>query len=98
EASCVSMVLEADKIPVRQALNQFPQSLREEWTYFGGEDFELMGTVTPEHWPKVLHAGERCHIPVVEAGYVSSQKPGKVFLYQDNNQNPLQKKGYTHLK
>jgi len=100
ELSSVNMTLIADQIPISDAFHQFPKKLQHEWTYFGGEDFELLGTVSTADWPKVLHAASDARIKVTKIGYVtqSDQEYGKVYLQDNNQTTQIMKHGYTHLK
>lgn len=98
EASNVSFHLKAKNIPIRKSLLQFNDEQRYKWTYFGGEDFELLGTVSRDNWQKIQEIAERTNTQITEVGTVSNKNPGKVFLYYEGEPPILLKKeGYTHL-
>lgn len=97
EASKVGLVLIEDKLPIHPALNQFDAELQYRWKLFGGEDYELLGTVSPRDWELVKQSAERHQVPITEIGYVTDDS-GKVFLQKENGKmERLEKKGYNHL-
>ncbi|WP_404451217.1 thiamine-phosphate kinase [Virgibacillus necropolis] len=98
EASQVTLHLFEDKIPTSASYSQFPSELQEKWKLFGGEDFELVGTVSKDKWTYVQEAANDIGIPVTEIGYVSQYKNNYVYLHKDNRHIPLKKDGYNHLK
>src|SRR5699024_3727317 len=69
-ASDVNMMLSADKLPVYSSFHQFPQTVQNQWKWFGGEDFELIGAVPRNGWPAVKKSAERVNLNVTEIGYV----------------------------
>lgn len=95
----VNIVLNDDSIPVSASYKQFPQHLQHEWKYFGGEDFELVGTIHQDDWHKVKDIAVQTNTKVTKIGYVSKDKHvGQVLLNKDHELRQLEKKGYTHLK
>lgn len=100
EASQVNVILYDELIPNRHSLSQFPTHLQQHWTYFGGEDFELVGTVAQEHWGTVEKIAHQTNTCVSKVGYVErdSTSFGHVYLTKNNKKQRLHKKGYTHLK
>ena len=97
-ASKVSITLMDESIPTSAGYSQFPAKLQEQWKYFGGEDFELVGTVPPDHWETVQRAAEQTKTKVTKIGHVSSDDPGSVFVVKDGTKVKLPPAGYTHLK
>lgn len=99
EASNVTLLLNESEIPTNSSYNQFPVELQEKWKLFGGEDFELLGTIPPKDWDKVQQIGELTNTNVTKIGeVVEAGKNGKVILKQKHKSILLEKKGYTHLK
>ncbi len=99
EASKVSITINDDVIPTSHAYRQFPQKLQKHWKYYGGEDFELIGTVPEHDWPYVKKMASLHDVQVTEVGKVTvGNKPGTVFVNVNNQIAALPKKGYTHLK
>ncbi len=50
EASDVTLVLEQDKLPLAGGETNFSYTQRLDWALFGGEDFQLIGTMAKEHF------------------------------------------------
>lgn len=99
-ASQVSIGLYANQLPVSASFEQFPSDLQRKWKLFGGEDFELMGTVAKEDWLHVKNAAELTRTPISKIGYVryTENEAGRVYLHENNQRHPLYKKGYIHNK
>ncbi|MUV38514.1 Thiamine-phosphate kinase [Lentibacillus sp. JNUCC-1] len=97
-ASQVSIHLLHDAVPRHPGLAQFIRSQIDQWVYFGGEDFELLGTVSRTEWPDVQKAGKATGLAVTEIGYVREEQPGSVFLREQGHVRVLKKDGYQHMK
>lgn len=101
EASNVSITIYEEKLPTSNSFNQFTKELQREWMLFGGEDFELLGTVSKAEWEYLKAIAEKTHTPLKEVGYVDFSKSNqhKVFgVDHYNKKKLLEKKGYTHLE
>lgn len=100
EASHVNIILYEENIPVSADFCQFPKKLQDQWKYFGGEDFELLGTVAKKDWNMVKNIAEKTGIDIVEIGHVERSKyaDGLVYLQANNEKRLLSKDGYIHLK
>ena len=69
-----------------------------QWKLFGGEDFELLGTVSKEDWDIVQLAAKETDTKVTKVGYVSSKAENYVYLVnKDSEKVILNNDGYTHL-
>lgn len=97
EASNVTLVINDNAIPVVNSFSQFSADLQRKWKYFGGEDFELLGTVSINEWDKVLKIGKETNTNVTKIGYVTTKKANSVYVNDQTKQLPLWKKGYNHL-
>src|SRR5699024_1581739 len=99
-ASHVDITLDAAALPVSASFDQFPEKLQRYWKLFGGEDFELMGTVAKEDWTKMEKTAKQTKTPIAKIGYVqyTEQEVNQVYLHENNQSQPLQKKGYIHMK
>lgn len=99
EVSQVDIYLVEEAIPIAPSFDQFPYTLQEKWKYFGGEDFEILGTVPIENWSQVQSVAEKVDLQVTEIGYVTlpRKESGSVFLEKGNQVHSLNKDGYTHL-
>lgn len=99
-ASHVDITLDADALPVSASFDQFPEELQRYWKLFGGEDFEIMGTVAKEDWTKVKKVAEHTKTPIAKIGYAqyTGKEVNQVYLHENNQSQPLDKKGYIHMK
>ena len=100
KASKVDLILYADRIPVSEHFYQFSKACQRKWKYFGGEDFELLGTVSQANWEIVKQIAQDVHLPVTEIGYVkkSQHQHGQVWIYEDKCLKRLEPLGYVHFK
>ncbi|PAV27688.1 thiamine-phosphate kinase [Virgibacillus profundi] len=99
EASGVNITLNALKIPVADSYDQFSEDLQHHWKFYGGEDFELMGTIPGSDWAEVQKLADQSQVRITEIGYVTmDHENGNVFLEKNNEKKQLQKRGYNHLK
>ncbi|WP_047986102.1 thiamine-phosphate kinase [Ornithinibacillus californiensis] len=99
EASNVSIVLQDEKLPIHPYLSQFDTDLQYKWKLFGGEDYELLGTVSKREWETVKQVASQQNVRVTEIGYVTAVQPVSRVLFQQKNGKMvrLEKKGYNHL-
>ncbi|WP_101844956.1 thiamine-phosphate kinase [Halobacillus sp. Marseille-P3879] len=99
ESSDVVLDLNVGDIPFSPQLAKLFPDHYEEWMLSGGEDFELIGTVSDKEWPLVLEAGKRTNTSVNQIGRVieSKGKPS-VHLSKEGKRSLLTKSGYTHLQ
>lgn len=103
-ASKQNIVLKDHLIPVSPHFDQFPTKLQTEWKLFGGEDFELMGTVAKNKWDQVQQIGQETNTEVSKVGYVSRDDRsvnqdhfGQILLHKNGKRKVIAKRGYTHL-
>lgn len=98
DASRVTIVIEESKIPTHHAFDQFKPELQYQWKLFGGEDFELIGTVSKQEWQLVQEIAKQKNLQVTNIGYVTAYGQGQVLLQRKNGKiDKLEKKGYNHL-
>lgn len=101
EASKVSITFYEEELPTSTSYHQFPLECQHEWKLFGGEDFELVGTVSKGEWDTVKAIAAQTCTPLKEIGYVTSSRNNEHGVFGINRNNKkilLEKKGYTHLK
>ncbi|SFE47290.1 thiamine-phosphate kinase [Lentibacillus persicus] len=99
EASRVSLTIYEDKLPVSPNFYQFSTEQQHNWKLYGGEDFELVGTVAKNEWETLKAIAAETNTPITPIGYAKSDNDGKYRVWlraRDNRTQPLQKKGYTH--
>ena len=98
EASSKAIVLYDDLIPIHSSLQQFPKEHQFQWKYFGGEDFELIGTVPEKDWPLVQEIADNTKTKVTKIGMVFESEEPRVYYIKNNKKQKLYKHGYKHLK
>ena len=88
-ASGVSLFLDSEKIPVRVGVN-----LEEALT--GGEDFELLFTISPQNYSKdaLEKFYKEADLKLTVIGCVEASKDEPFFL----DQKPFRKRGYAHFR
>lgn len=97
-SSDVTIEINDTSIPVSDGLRMFSAEEQYEFKYFGGEDFELVGTVAEADFPSVRKIGEKLAVTVTEIGRVTYdiERNGKVFIHQGGKTTRLPKHGYVH--
>lgn len=98
KASNKSILLVDDQIPIHDSLYQFSRKQRDEWKYFGGEDFELIGTVAKEDWLFVKECAKQAKVQISKIGLVTELKEKYVYIQNQGKIRPLSRRGYTHLR
>lgn len=99
-ASNVMLELISEKLPVSDDYHQFPEKLQREWKLYGGEDFELLGTVCENDWETVKRVAAETNTSLSKIGHVTKREKAdsNVLLWENNQVTPLYKKGYTHFQ
>ena len=97
ESSKVNLVIDETKLSLSSALLHYNKSRALEWALYGGEDFELIGTMAPETWGQFENKIHKLGIAITVIGSVQEGK-GEVFLLKNGELIPLEKKGYNHFK
>ncbi|MBY7142401.1 thiamine-phosphate kinase [Virgibacillus sp. NKC19-3] len=97
EASQVTITLYDNFIPTSKSMQQFTEDLQHKWKLYGGEDFELLGTVSIQDWEIVKEIADETNTRISKIGYVTvDEDNGSVFLVQHNKRKRIYKRGYTH--
>ncbi|RBW67575.1 thiamine-phosphate kinase [Bacillus taeanensis] len=97
EASNVKVVLEYEKLLMSEALLTYPNEKRENWVLFGGEDFQLIGTVPKTAWSEICEACKKAGQTIQTVGYIKKGEP-QVILKKENEEKVLAKKGFNHFR
>lgn len=97
-SSGVSIMIDDAAIPISDGLRLFSEAEQYEYKYFGGEDFELVGTVREADFPFVISIGEQLGLKITEIGSVSynKERTGEVLIKRAGQINDLPKYGYVH--
>ncbi|WP_236035306.1 thiamine-phosphate kinase [Alkalihalobacterium elongatum] len=97
EASDVTIIIEKNKIPIIQQVTSIQEDQPLQWALYGGEDFQLIGTMAKEDWTMVSKRLEKQGVTASIIGKVIAGE-GKVFLQTEENLVELKKEGYNHFK
>ena len=98
QASRLTIYLDEGKLPLSKELKQFPRVQQLDYSLSGGEDFELIGAVSPEYWRLVRDAAEQTNTPIVKIGEVKDERKnsGTVWIKRNETYIKLQSSGYVH--
>ncbi|WP_191557750.1 thiamine-phosphate kinase [Metabacillus idriensis] len=97
EASCVKMVIEKDRVPLSDSLRSLHSEQLDEWILYGGEDFELVGTVPPAAFDLLQKKCSEEGISLTRIGHVEAGS-SEVLLLHNGKKTKLEKSGYNHFK
>jgi thiamine-monophosphate kinase len=89
EKSKIGILLEENKIPVSKQIKQIEHYL--DYALYGGEDYELIFTVSEKNIKTVLNSLENVNI----IGKISADFQGVKIKYKTGELKNLQKKGYS---
>ena len=94
--SSVGCVLYEEKIPVNELARQFAYKIELDPTacaLSGGEDYELLFTVSPKDYEKISSNGR---ISIV--GYLTEKEQGSIIITKGGNKYPLTAQGWNAMK
>jgi thiamine-monophosphate kinase len=97
--SKVKFIIDGEKVPVHPLVQKFAKQHGfdvEEFSLFGGEDFELLFTVPRRSWRKVQLALERIGTAATAIGYVRSGRG--VYIQKRGVLEKLPDRGYEHFR
>ncbi|WLD93686.1 thiamine-phosphate kinase [Alkalihalobacillus sp. AL-G] len=97
DASQVHITLDYDQVPKHPELKHFSAQQTEEWILYGGEDFQLVGTVSESNWLPLKRLFDQHQKPLYNIGTVETGEAG-VSLFKNGDSLRLSKKGYNHFK
>ena len=87
------------KIPALKDLENFVKSYKlnlNDLVFNGGEEYEFVFTVPPNHKKTIIKNAKLLKIPIIEIGFVTSGK--SVYIKNDNDLIHLKDKGWKHFK
>ncbi|WP_280772290.1 thiamine-phosphate kinase [Salipaludibacillus daqingensis] len=96
EASGVNIVIDWDTLPIHTEFQTHSIQKQEEWMLYGGEDFQLVGTISPNGWEKLLLLFSENNLSLFQIGTVEKGK-GSVFLKRQEKRSLIEKSGYQHF-
>lgn len=102
EASGVSIIIDPVKVPIHEEACDYARQVEKdplEWAFYGGEDYQLVGTLAKSSVEAVSKAFAASGIPFTVIGEVTAkrQEP-ELLLQRDNQQLPLPKAGFNHFR
>ena len=65
--------------------------------FYGGEDFELVGTAPSSVWEELSSKFRKAGLALYAIGKVSAGN-GEVFLQENGSRTRLEKSGYNHFR
>lgn len=97
DASGATLILDYDQLPVSKSLSRFSETERQDFVLYGGEDFELVGTVPEDGSDRLKDVfqieGQDVHfIGTVEEG------PPKVLMKKGKETLLLERNGFNHFR
>ncbi|MFS0865364.1 thiamine-phosphate kinase [Fredinandcohnia sp. 179-A 10B2 NHS] len=96
KSSQVVITINEELIPYSESIKEVAKSKSLEYALYGGEDFQLVGTMSPTDWQHVKKVSDQSGLPIKKIGTVSSGEP-IVYLYRDGTYYTIDRKGYNHF-
>lgn len=96
EASNVNIVIDWDKLSICNVFQDYSLEKQEDWMLYGGEDFQLVGTVPEGKWKELLEQFRESNLPLYQIGEVEDGK-GVVYLQRQGKRSLIVKTGYQHF-
>lgn len=99
EASQVHIALARERLPYTDAVRHAARWLNVDpltWVLYGGEDYELLGTASPQAWNAIVAYAVACGVAIHDIGRVVAGSIG-VSLVGEEGSVPLSKGGYNHF-
>ena len=93
----VSLCIDWELIPKAPYIFEAPLHKQYDWVLFAGEDFQLIGTVSPTDYRELQAIFEKENLALFQIGTVGKEK-GQVFLKKGSQMEPLKRTGYDHLQ
>jgi thiamine-monophosphate kinase len=99
--SGVGALIELAALPVSSACRQYAFSLRQDpkaLALAGGEDYELLFTVSARHRTRFERASAQQHLRMTRVGRMTAAKEGLRMTLPDGRQRPLPCSSYEHFR
>lgn len=98
-ASNMTITIDYEKLPISNSLKNYPKHKQKEWILYGGEDYQLIGTVSKQGWNRIETLFKQMNLPITLIGETShSNGNPSVILTSKGKNTLLLKKGYNHFK
>ena len=99
--SGVGALIELAALPVSSACRRYAVSVKKDPTALalaGGEDYELLFTVSARHRARFERASAQQHLPMTKVGRITAAKEGLRMTLPDGRQRPLPCSSYEHFR
>jgi thiamine-monophosphate kinase len=96
EASNVVITIDFDKLPISPYLKKYTYDQRKRCSLFGGEDYQLVGTMSKETYSKINQTFDQKGIKLTVIGSVTSGD-SSVYINGNSGKEKLPKKGFNHF-
>jgi thiamine-monophosphate kinase len=100
EASGQGLLLYEDQLPVRQDLQDYVAEMgcsALDLILYGGEDYQLVGTILPDKVEELKSAFSAHNLPFYVIGEVRDDFPGVQLAERQGTLRALEKRGYNHF-
>jgi thiamine-monophosphate kinase len=84
DASKCGAILHVDELPLSTILNRQPIDIQRQCALYGGDDYELCFSASPEHRERIKEIGQDLNIRLTQVGYCVAEKG--LHLYDKNDQ------------
>lgn len=99
EASHIGITIEEEILPISDELLTLQSTHNiQDWVLYGGEDYELVGTTSPDSWEKLKKSSHDLGIKVTQIGIVDPSHKGVLLKTKSKEYVKLEKLGYNHFK
>ena len=100
QQSQVGAMIDSNHLPLSSPLKRYAQGKKVDplrWALHGGEDYELLFTVSPQYAKKVEGAARRLSIPITKIGVITSYQSRIRLQDADGHVTALSPSGYDHF-
>jgi thiamine-monophosphate kinase len=100
EASQVRLVLYEERFPLSTSLCQYAKEVKQDpihWAWYGGEDYQLIGTICPQGWRQLIDVSETLGCQLTEIGRVESSDRPDVKVESKETYMTVPRLGYNHF-
>ncbi|MBO8171649.1 MAG: thiamine-phosphate kinase [Bacillaceae bacterium] len=101
ESSDVRIVLDPGNIPVFPGVEAYAREQNMDymdWIWYGGEEFQLIGTVPATQEKQLKSLFDQNGLPIYFIGRVKSGETAVVLAGTGKDEHPLPRKGYNHFR
>lgn len=99
EASHVGITIDENALPISDELLTLESTYSlQDWVLYGGEDYELVGTTSPDSWEKLKRDCNDQGIKISKIGMVDPSHNEVVLKTKQLDYIKLKKTGYNHFK